>query len=151
MRALFNCGEVSPVAWYRLNQAQREGLIAWLLASIGGICAEILMHTTNRLAALVSALALAITLFFMRVKFRGLYGALEVLFGTFVLWNVGSDARGGFGPDFSSDFAIFRASVVIIQTVGGIYIVVRGLDNLFQSLPDERRRRLEARIKSWRM
>jgi hypothetical protein len=88
-------------------------------------------------------------LFLLRLRFRFLYGGVELVFGLYVLWNASDKGRGSFSSGFSSGFDTFQISVVLIQTFGAIYVIIRGLDNLMQGLSLETRTKFEARIQKW--
>jgi hypothetical protein len=85
------------------------------------------------------------------MRVRVVYGLIEVAFGLYVLWNAAGKGHGSFSSGFSSGFDTFQLSVILIQTFGAIYILIRGLDNLFQALPAETRERIETRIKRWHL
>ena len=91
----------------------------------------------------------ALSLFFWRFRFRLLYGIIELGFGLFVLWYAASQGRGDVSSNFSSNFNRFQLSVVLIQTFGAIYVLIRGMDNLFQGLSADTRERFERRLKQW--
>ena len=96
-----------------------------------------------------SGIVTALCLFLLRLRFRFLYGLIEVGFGLFVLWDASGKGRGGFGAGFSTGFDTFQMSVVLIQTFGAIYVLIRGLDNLLQGLSAETRAKFEARVREW--
>jgi hypothetical protein len=50
----------------------------------------------------VGAIVAAISLFAIRKHYLTTYGAIEILFGLFVLWNSWKQGRGAFSSDFSS-------------------------------------------------
>jgi hypothetical protein len=75
-------------------------------------------------------LAIAITLFWVRECHQRIYGLSEIAVGLFVLYQAFPKGRGGFSSGFSDGFQTFQWSVVLISTVGAVYIMVRGLDNL---------------------
>jgi hypothetical protein len=131
------------------NAAQREALFAGLLSTLTGAAVSILIYAQSKMWIVAGGIFTAISLFLLRLRFRGLYGAIEVLFGLYVLWNASGNGRGEFSSEFSSGFDTFRLSVVLIQTFGAIYILIRGLDNLLQGLPAETRERFERRIREW--
>jgi hypothetical protein len=76
-------------------------------------------------------LVMAITLFWVRECYQRIYGLGEISVGLFVLYQAFPKGRGGFSTGFSDGFQTFQWSVVLISTVGAVYIMVRGLDNLF--------------------
>jgi hypothetical protein len=57
---------------------------------------------------------------------------IEIVFALFVLYDSAGKGRGDFSSDFGVDFSKFQFNLVIIQMFGAIYILIRGLDNLFQ-------------------
>lgn len=79
-----------------------------------------------------SAIVLAVILFSIRKHYRGTYGAIEIAFGIFVLIYTWSKGRGGFSSDFSNDFQIYEWQLILLQTFGAIYIIIRGLGSLEQ-------------------
>jgi hypothetical protein len=76
-------------------------------------------------------LVIAIALFWIRESHQKIYGLSEVAVGLFVLYQAFPKGRGGFSSGFSDGFQQFQWSVVLISTVGAVYIMVRGLDNVF--------------------
>jgi hypothetical protein len=82
----------------------------------------------------VAALIAASTLFWMKLKYRLIYGVLEIAAGIFVLAQNYLQGRGDFSPGFGPGFQIFRWQVVLIFTLTAIYIMVRGIDNIFEAL-----------------
>jgi hypothetical protein len=97
----------------------------------------------------LSGVLVAITLFLWRIRFRFLYGVIELTFGLYVLWYVADKGRGSFSTGFSAGFDTFQFSVVLIQTFGAIYILIRSLDNLLQGLPTNTRVSIETRLHQW--
>jgi len=134
-----------------LNAAQREVLFACLLSALTGLAVAVLTESHSKSLIIGSGIFTALSLFLLRLRFRSLYGAIEVGFGLYVLWNAADKGRGNFGSGFSSGFDTFQISVVLIQTFGAIYILVRGLDNLLQSLPVETRTKFEERVRKWQV
>jgi hypothetical protein len=76
-------------------------------------------------------LVTAITLFWVGECHQRIYGLSEITVGLFVLYQTFPKGRGGFSSGFSDGFQTFQWSVVLISTVGAVYIMVRGLDNIF--------------------
>jgi hypothetical protein len=60
-----------------------------------------------------------ISLYAIRYFYRGAYGLLEILIGVILIWKTSTSAAGV--PDID-----LRA----IQLAGGMYIFIRGMDNL---------------------
>jgi hypothetical protein len=86
----------------------------------------------NAYCTVVSALVLAVMLFSGRKHYRGTYGAIEIGFGIFVLIYAWHKGRGEFSSDFSNDFQIYEWQLILLQTFGAIFIIIRGLDNIGQ-------------------
>jgi hypothetical protein len=131
------------------NQAQREALLASTLSGATGLATVGLLYGHNKALIFLSGILVAITLFFWRIRFRFLYGIIELVFGLYVLWNVAGKGRGSFSAAFSAGFDTFQLSIILIQTFGAIYILVRSLDNLLHGLPIQTRTRIEARLQQW--
>ena len=132
-----------------LNAAQREALLASLLSAFTGAAISGLIYGQSKSLIMFSGVATALSLFLLRTRFRFLYGTFEVAFGLYVLWNASDKGRGAFSSVFSSGFDTFQLSVVLIQTFGAIYVLIRGLDNLMQGLPVETKVKFETRIREW--
>jgi hypothetical protein len=75
-------------------------------------------------------LVIAITLFWMREHHQKIYGLSEIAVGLFVLYQAFPKGRGAFSSGFSDGFQTFQWSVVLISTVGAVYIMVQGIDSL---------------------
>ena len=80
----------------------------------------------------LAALTLAATLFSIRKHYRVTYGVIEIAFGIFALAYTWRAGRGAFSSDFSSDFDIFVWQLVVLSTLTGVYVIIRGLDNIDQ-------------------
>src|ERR1700691_5436148 len=134
-----------------LNPAQWEALFASSLSALTGAAVWILVHAHSKPLIVASGIFASVSLFLLRLRFRLLYGMIEVGFGLYVLWNAADKGRGGFSAGFSSGFDTIQISVVLIQTFGAVYVLIRGLDNLLQGVPTERRAKFEARIREWKV
>lgn len=86
---------------------------------------------SNPIWSCFCGLVIAVTLFLMRQHHQKIYGMSEVAVGLFILYQNYPQGRGAFSSGFSDGFQTFRWSVVLISTVGAVYIMVRGLDNIF--------------------
>ena len=76
-------------------------------------------------------LIMAATLFWMREKHTIVYGLTEVMAGLFILGQNYSNGRGGFSSGFfAKAVETFKGNVVLVTTLGAVYIMVRGLDNI---------------------
>ena len=99
------------------------------LASVGAVSGYFLMFASNREVVMFSGVVLATALFFWRLKFRLTYGAMEVVFGLLVLWDATGRARVALETAFDSGDSAFRPYVVLMETLGAIYVLIRGLEN----------------------
>jgi hypothetical protein len=76
-------------------------------------------------------LAMAATLFWMRERHPIAYGLTEMTAGLFILWQNYSNKRGGFSAGFFAEaFQTFQSNVVLVTTLGAVYVMVRGFDNI---------------------
>jgi len=76
---------------------------------------------------------LAFSFYWVRARYRMLYGIAEFLVGaaaTTVQYY--STGRGDFSSDFSNDFSRVNATLVLLSSMAGIYFMVRGIDNFMQ-------------------
>jgi len=134
-----------------LSKSNNQAVVATCLTFVCGVATTIIVESPNKTAIFASGIVLAVVLFLLRMRVRVVYGLIEVAFGLYVLWNAAGKGLGSFSSGFSSGFDTFQLSVILIQTFGAIYILIRGLDNLFQALPAETRERIETRIKRWHL
>jgi hypothetical protein len=134
-----------------LSKSNNQAVVATCLTFVCGVATTIIVESPNKTAIFASGIVLAVVLFLLRMRVRVVYGLIEVAFGLYVLWNAAGKGHGSFSSGFSSGFDTFQLSVILIQTFGAIYILIRGLDNLFQALPAETRERIETRIKRWHL
>ncbi len=137
--------------WEHLRRSPRIPLVGALLALITGAAARALLEGTSRQMIFGGGIVVAISLFCFRFRFRLIYGLGELVFGLLVLWDATGKGRGAFSSDFSSDFDIFQLSVVVIQIFGAIYVLIRGMDNCYQGLPEARRKAIDEKIKQWHL
>jgi hypothetical protein len=75
-------------------------------------------------------LMIAITMFWMRSKHLAFYGFTEIVAGLFTLAQNYSVGRGGFSAIFAEAYQTFQGYVVLVSTLGAVYVMVRGIDNL---------------------
>jgi hypothetical protein len=76
-------------------------------------------------------LTMAATLFWMREKHTLSYGLTEVIAGLFILGQNYSHGRGGFSTGFFAEaIETFQPNAVLVTTLGAVYIMVRGFDNI---------------------
>jgi hypothetical protein len=92
--------------------------------------AAYLIFVSGPLLTCLWGMVIAATLFWMRENHRVFYGATEILAGLFILGQDYPKGRGAFSSTFSDGFQTFQWNVVLISTVGAVYIMVRGFDNV---------------------
>jgi hypothetical protein len=134
----------------RSDKERNFRMLALILTAVA-LPGYFLIHGPNRYVIFGCGVVVAVALFVLRMKFPLVYGIVEVAFALFVLWDATSKGRGGFNSDFSADFAMFQLAVVLAQTFGAIYVLIRGLANCLQELPEEKINRLKGRIQAWEL
>jgi hypothetical protein len=118
---------------------------------VGSLGLLFVLDGLNREVRFASGIILAISLFICRVRFRSFYGIAEIGFGLYVLWNACTNGFN-FNQDFNQlDFAHAQLDILVIQAFGAIYVMIRGMDNWLQGLPEPMRKTIEQRIQSWRL
>jgi hypothetical protein len=80
----------------------------------------------------ICGIVMAATAFWIRKRFRLIFGLSEIAAGIFTLYQTSSVGRGGFNAGFSAGFQMYRWQLVALATLGGVYILVRGFDNIDQ-------------------
>jgi hypothetical protein len=89
------------------------------------------IFNSGRVMTCIWGLAMAVTLFWLRERHTVAYGLTEVMAGLLILWQNYSIGRGGFSAGFFAEaFETFHGDVVFISTLGAVYIMVRGFDNI---------------------
>ena len=108
--------------------------IAWLLA-VGGLTYWF-VYASNTVA-LLCACGLAGLLYVLRRRARLPYGLLECLAGFLLLMQAiySGAGRGPFSLAFSSGFTRFDPRVIALQSYAGLFLLVRGLDNISEGWP----------------
>jgi hypothetical protein len=127
----------------------REAVLAVMLSGATGFAIVGLLYGPTRSSVFLCGLVVALMLSFERLCFRGIYAIIEIGFGSFVLWNAAGKGHGSFSAAFGGGLDNFQDSVVLIQTFGAIYILVRGLDNSLKALPPKTRKCIEKRVENW--
>ncbi len=128
--------------WAKVLKTLFWGAAVLVIAS----CFYILVYGSNRIAIVVGGAVAAIAMFLIRLRFRLVYGLAEIVFGLFVLWDASGKGRGDFSSDFSRDFGVFQITLVLVQTFGAVYVLIRGLDNCNHGLPEQARKWIAAKI-----
>ena len=106
-------------------------LVVWSL--ICAILIDRFFYGTN-LEAVLCGIGLAVLFYLLRATHRISYGFAEVVVGTLLLWQAiyWGVGRGDFGGDFGGDFTRFDARTIALQSYAGVFILVRGLDNIVE-------------------
>lgn len=105
-----------------------SGFIANLLATLLWTHIDVVVATVTVWGTISAILCLGILMYTLRGRFRLHYGVFEFLFGIFIATKV-------FWPDFNYDKI---KPTDILQVVGGIYVMVRGQDNIGKALQGTR-------------
>jgi hypothetical protein len=124
-----------------------EAINGLIFITVAAVCA--LIYGSRHWIVFLGGLGLAVVLFLWRIRYRAIYGIGEIVFGVAVLWDAAYKGRGDFNSDFSNDFSHFELSVILIQTFGAVYVLIRGMDNVLQGLPEQKRKSFEARVRQW--
>jgi hypothetical protein len=79
-----------------------------------------------------SGCVLATSFYLLRRRNRLIYGMLELLAGGLLLGNAiySGSGRGSFSSAFSAGFARFDPRTISLQSYGGLFILIRGWDNI---------------------
>jgi hypothetical protein len=95
------------------------------------------VFNSGRAMTCVWGLVMAITLFRMKLKHAFVYGLTEVAAGLFILAQNYTVGRGGFSAGFFNEaFQTFQGNVVLVSTLGAVYVMVRGFDNMKRGLSE---------------
>jgi hypothetical protein len=103
--------------WYFRGSlsASFSALKEWIIGYTSGLALGILCFAVT--------IATAISLYLLRSKRRRLYAILEIAFGISASIFAANEIANA--PEYSSEFRN------LVAAVGGIYIIIRGLDNWF--------------------
>jgi hypothetical protein len=123
----------------------RKQIKSTLALLIAGVALYLVVYPSTKATIIVGGIVAALAMFAFRQQQRLLYGLLELAFAVFFLVDASSKGRGDFSADFGNDFATFKLSVVLLQTFGAIYVIIRGLDNCYQGSPPK----LRAMVNRW--
>jgi hypothetical protein len=106
------------------------GGIGWLLLVF--FLANRFVNGSGFVIPFLAACGLALLFYLLRSRNRLFYGMLEFLVGAVLLGNAiySGAGRGPFSSDFSADFARFDTRLILLQSYGGLFIMIRGLDNI---------------------
>ena len=104
----------------------------WVLIAAVVLAAAIyFIFVSGPVWSCVWGFVIAVILFLIRQHHQKIYGTSEVVVGLFILYQKYPEGRGAFSSGFSGGFQTHRWSIVLISTVTAVYIMVRGLDNIF--------------------
>jgi len=118
----------------QLDLRTRKTILGIVVGVVAGGAADLILESPSRAVDFIGGAVLAVSLYILRREVRSFYGVIEIVFGLYVLWYASATARGPFKPNFSDVFEHLQLSIVIIQTFGAIYIIIRGLDNCLQGI-----------------
>jgi hypothetical protein len=109
------------------------GSAVWLLCILA--LAYLFFYGSGFVLPLLSGCGLALLFYLLRSRDRRWYGMLELLAGAALLGNAiySGTGRGSFSSDFSAAFARFDARLILLQSYGGVFIMIRGFDNIGES------------------
>jgi hypothetical protein len=124
-----------PNVFARLDAAGRRAILLFVNGVVCGASGYLMFRSEHRAVNFLSGIVVRITLFVLRREIRWFYGLIEIVFALFVLYDSSGKGRGDFGSDFGVAFSKFQFNIVVIQMFGAIYVLIRGLDNLFQGAP----------------
>jgi hypothetical protein len=116
---------VQPLANYK------KYLFPGVIAIVSAIAVYGAFYGSPRIYVL-SGMWIAGVLFWLRKRRRLAYGLTEVLAGLFTLYQSSTIGRGAFSSGFSDGFQTYRWQLILISTLGAIYVIIRGLDNIDQ-------------------
>ena len=72
-------------------------------------------------------------LFAIRRRWRSFYGIIEIAAGLVLLYTSHSNVAAGFSNDFGSGFQTVRTTIVFTAALGGVFVIVRELDNIWEA------------------
>jgi hypothetical protein len=130
------------------NKAQREAVFASFVSTFAGIAFWLVTTTNRKLVFLSSAIYIALYLYIVRLKWRFVYGFIEIMFGVYVIYNAFEPTHQS--ASFNENVDITKNPLLFIQVAAAIYILIRGFDNAFQGLRKDWQEKIESRIKSWK-
>jgi hypothetical protein len=106
------------------------GSVAWLLSILALV--YLFFYGSGFVLPFLSGCGLAVLFYLLRSRDRLWYGMLELLAGAALLGNAiySGTGRRPFSSDFSADFARFDAKLILLQSYGGLFIIIRGMDNI---------------------
>ena len=119
----------------RLDAAGRRAILLFVDGVVCGASVYVMFRSEHTPVIFLSGIVVGISLFILRREIRWFYGLIEIVFALFVLYDSAGKGRGDFSSDFGAAFSKFQFNLVIIQMFGAIYVLIRGLDNLFQGAP----------------
>jgi hypothetical protein len=105
-----------------MSVVARRAIFLFILGAIAVGSVDRVLDDRNRIVVFLFGIVVAVSLFVIRQEFRWTYALTEIFFALFVLWDASAKGRG----DFSSDFSNFRITIIVIQTFGAIYVLIRG-------------------------
>lgn len=100
-----------------------------LAVSVAG--GAFIFYGHGKLCLLIPSIVTALALYGARESNLRIYGAIEICFAGFVLWDAAAKGRGDFNSsDFRpTDFQTYQWFLILLQTGASIYVLIRGPDN----------------------
>lgn len=131
---------IEEVRWLLFKESLIDALLGAAFsgsAGVGFAIVSLANEKSSPFTIVLGALLLASSLFVLRMRFRAVYGLLEIFFALAVIYRLASASPGEPG------YAPFGSTLFLIQVFAAVYIVVRGADNLVAGLPERGRKRVE--------
>jgi TRAP-type C4-dicarboxylate transport system permease small subunit len=88
---------------------------------------------------ILSGVIAAVVLFAVRRRVRSVYGIIEIAAGLALLYT-SFHVAAGFSKDFGPGFQMFRTTVAFTAALGGVFAMIRGLDNIWEARMSRRGR-----------
>jgi hypothetical protein len=89
----------------------------------------LIFYGQGQLIVFAGSILTAAALFVIRAIGLRMYGAIEILFAMFALWNASGKHRGDFNLGPGHDLEAFEWLEILLQTGGAVYVLIRGLVN----------------------
>ena len=90
----------------------------------------------SQTSEVVIAILASIILYAFRTKLKIIYGLIEVVAGLYLLYlSTHTSTGSGLSTALSSDFGTLHFTVVTTSYLGAIFLMVRGYDTLYSTIP----------------
>lgn len=118
-------------------------IAVWVIwVAMVGTSGYLFVYGSGFFTPFICGCIVAILLYVLRRCHRLTYGLLEFLAGVLPWANAiyAGSGRGAFSPAFSAAFDRFDIRTIVLQSYGGLFILVRGLDNICEGWAELRKR-----------